>query len=124
MLQSCLLASCLLALVHLSGVWLTVTWCGRHLIYTMYVLCTPAYEVFRKDTVTHHNLVQHPLHSLPFSLSMCVQGRSNIILAGDSQGDPKMADSLPHTHHVLKIGFLNHDVSSSLATNLSFTHVI
>ena len=41
----------------------------------------------------------------------CLQGRSNVILAGDSQGDPKMADGLPHTHHVLKIGFLNHDVS-------------
>jgi HAD superfamily hydrolase (TIGR01544 family) len=43
-----------------------------------------------------------------------IVGRSNVILAGDSQGDPKMADSLPHTHHVLKIGFLNHDVKDLL----------
>ena len=36
-----------------------------------------------------------------------------------------MADSLPHTHHVLKIGFLNHDVRLKLYFQLdSYYHQV
>ena len=37
----------------------------------------------------------------------CVQDRKNVILIGDSLGDPKMTGGLPHLDCVIKIGFLN-----------------
>ena len=39
------------------------------------------------------------------------QGRHNLVLIGDSLGDPKMVGGLKRVDHVIKIGFLNHDVS-------------
>ena len=33
------------------------------------------------------------------------------MLIGDSLGDPKMVGGLKRVDHVIKIGFLNHDVS-------------
>ena len=36
--------------------------------------------------------------------------RRNVILLGDSIGDPNMSHGISHDNHVLKIGFLNYDV--------------
>ena len=46
---------------------------------------------------------------LPFS-----QHRANVLLLGDSQGDPSMTDGINGTnsHSIIKIGFLNHHVRS------------
>lgn len=52
------------------------------------------------------------MYNLNYNLSVCLQelsGRSNVILLGDSVGDAKMADGVPHDT-VLKIGFLNNHV--------------
>lgn len=35
---------------------------------------------------------------------------SNVILLGDSLGDPAMADGMENINSIIKIGFLNHDV--------------
>ncbi|XP_054267811.1 7-methylguanosine phosphate-specific 5'-nucleotidase A-like [Macrosteles quadrilineatus] len=42
-----------------------------------------------------------------------LSGRSNVILLGDSVGDAKMADGVPHDT-VLKIGFLNNHIEEAL----------
>ncbi len=41
-----------------------------------------------------------------------IQGKTNVILIGDSLGDPSMAENLKDSlDSVIKIGFLNHNVS-------------
>ena len=42
------------------------------------------------------------------------QHRANVLLLGDSQGDPSMTDGINgmNSHSIIKIGFLNHDVCS------------
>ena len=46
------------------------------------------------------------------SLSHSPQGRRNLLLIGDSFGDPGMVGGLEQPpDHVIKVGFLNHDVS-------------
>ncbi len=41
-----------------------------------------------------------------------MQERTNVILLGDSLGDPQMAHGMEkRPQHIIKIGFLNHDVS-------------
>lgn len=44
-------------------------------------------------------------------------GRSNVILLGDSTGDAKMADGVPHDT-ILKIGFLNTNVGIVSKNNI------
>lgn len=39
------------------------------------------------------------------------QGKTNILLLGDSMGDLTMADGVPDVENILKIGFLNDKVS-------------
>ena len=41
-----------------------------------------------------------------------LQHRPNVLLLGDSQGDPSMTDGINgvNSHSIIKIGFLNHDV--------------
>ncbi|XP_042550898.1 cytosolic 5'-nucleotidase 3A isoform X2 [Dipodomys spectabilis] len=43
-----------------------------------------------------------------------VRDNSNVILLGDSQGDPRMADGVANIQHVLKIGYLNDRVEELL----------
>ncbi|XP_012582161.1 PREDICTED: 7-methylguanosine phosphate-specific 5'-nucleotidase [Condylura cristata] len=42
-----------------------------------------------------------------------LQGKSNILLLGDSMGDLTMADGIPGVENILKIGFLNDKVKES-----------
>ena len=44
------------------------------------------------------------------------QGRHNIILIGESLGDPDMLNGLKPHENVIKIGFLNHNVSVNYIT--------
>ena len=39
-----------------------------------------------------------------------LQGKTNILLLGDSMGDLTMADGVPGVENILKIGFLNDKV--------------
>jgi len=50
----------------------------------------------------------HNDHSQYFEDLRC---RHNVILMGDNVGDAKMAHGVPDSDVVLKIGFLNNDVS-------------
>ena len=45
------------------------------------------------------------------SIDYFLQGRSNVVLLGDSVTDVKMLSGLDRVDHVIKIGFLNHNVS-------------
>ncbi len=51
------------------------------------------------------------IFSFPVSVS---KGRSNMILLGDTLGDPKMADNMNDVTNILKIGFLNNQVCMRL----------
>lgn len=41
-----------------------------------------------------------------------IHQRGNVLLMGDSLGDPCMADGIENPSAVLKIGFLNHDIKT------------
>lgn len=42
-----------------------------------------------------------------------LQGRTNILLLGDSMGDLTMAEGAPDVQNILKIGFLNDKVGGA-----------
>ncbi|XP_066119733.1 7-methylguanosine phosphate-specific 5'-nucleotidase isoform X2 [Saccopteryx bilineata] len=58
------------------------------------------------------------IHTYNKSISVCgnsnyfqqLQGKTNVLLLGDSMGDLTMADGVPGVEHILKIGFLNDKV--------------
>ncbi|KAG8512880.1 7-methylguanosine phosphate-specific 5'-nucleotidase, partial [Galemys pyrenaicus] len=61
------------------------------------------------------------IHTYNKNISVCenssyfqkLQGKTNILLLGDSMGDLTMADGIPGVENILKIGFLNDKVQES-----------
>ncbi len=43
-------------------------------------------------------------------IGILLQGRCNVVLIGESLGDPDMLKGLEAVDNVIKIGFLNHNV--------------
>lgn len=41
-----------------------------------------------------------------------LQGKTNVLLLGDTMGDLTMADGVPEVENILKIGFLNDKVGA------------
>lgn len=61
------------------------------------------------DSNLHDKLKVLHIHSIIMILYCKV--RTNVILLGDSQGDPDMIKGLSCIDNIIKVGFLNHDVS-------------
>ena len=58
------------------------------------------------------------MFSVCYDLFLIFQGRHNVLLLGDSLSDTRMTAGLERVDHVIKIGFLNHDVSKLVFTVL------
>ena len=46
-----------------------------------------------------------------YSCVFMVKDRQSVVLIGESLGDPDMLKGLPEARDVIKVGFLNHNVS-------------
>lgn len=62
---------------------------------------------FSKPVVHSYSKGSHALKMMKHVTSK-LKGRQNVILLGDSQGDPFMVDGLTEVQSVIKIGYLNH----------------
>ncbi|KAB7497145.1 7-methylguanosine phosphate-specific 5'-nucleotidase [Armadillidium nasatum] len=62
---------------------------------------------FTGDLIHMFNKNENAIHSSNYFSE--VEKRHNVILMGDSLGDVKMADGVPKSSNVLKIGFYNHN---------------
>ncbi|MBU1975614.1 MAG: haloacid dehalogenase-like hydrolase [Nanoarchaeota archaeon] len=84
-----------------------------HIIANMY-----AFDKEGKLTGYASDQIIHPFNKNEVSISKSthhqeISRRKNVVLLGDSLGDPNMADGLDHDE-VLRIGFLNEDIEKLL----------
>ena len=61
------------------------------------------------------NIEQKTYNTTNKCFAYSFQHRDNVLLLGDSLGDPRMAEGVEHMATVLKIGFLNEKVSTFIA---------
>ncbi|XP_065834287.1 7-methylguanosine phosphate-specific 5'-nucleotidase A-like [Oscarella lobularis] len=53
-----------------------------------------------------------------------IEARNNVVLIGDSEGDPHMADGIENIENIIKIGFLNDKVEERLPKHLSLYDIV
>ena len=69
-------------------------------------------HVFNKNEKSLKPVERTNAHTSDVELVNQIQQRGNVLLMGDSLGDPCMADGIENPSAVLKIGFLNHDIKT------------